>query len=109
LLPPNARAALEKLRRAIKFAAPEAIETISYRMPVFKHQGMLVGFAAFKDHCSFFVMSLACIAEHKKELAPCDASGGTIRFPADKPLPATLVRKLVKARIQENENRGKKK
>jgi uncharacterized protein YdhG (YjbR/CyaY superfamily) len=103
-VPPAPRAALQKLRKTIKAAAPEATEVISYGMPMFKHHGMLVGFAAFKGHCSLF-MSTAITNALKKELAPYDTSKGTIRFTADKPLPATLVRKLVKARIAQLERK----
>jgi uncharacterized protein YdhG (YjbR/CyaY superfamily) len=102
-LPVAVRAALEKLRRTIKAAAPKATECISYRIPIFKHLGHLVGFAAFKNHCSFFVMSTAVVAAHRDELEPHDTAKGTIRFTVDEPLPASLVRKLVKARIAENE------
>jgi uncharacterized protein YdhG (YjbR/CyaY superfamily) len=71
-------------------------------MPSFKYHGLLVGFAAFKNHCSFFPMSTSVMEAHKKELKPYDTSKGTIRFQVDKPLPVALVRKLVKARIREN-------
>ena len=109
-VPKEARATLEKLRQTIKAAAPMASEGISYQMPMYKHHGMVVGFAAFKDHCSIFPGS-AVMEAHKEELSRYDTSKGTIRFPADKPLPAALVKKLVKARIKENEARanGKKK
>ena len=103
-VPPAPRAALQKLRRTIKAVAPEATEVISYGIPMFKHHGMLVGYAAFKDHCSLF-MSTAMSATLRKALAPYVTSKGTIRFTADKPLPATLVRRLVKARIAQNERR----
>jgi uncharacterized protein YdhG (YjbR/CyaY superfamily) len=103
-VPPAPRAALQQLRKTIKAAAPEATEVISYGMPMFKHHGMLVGFAAFKDHCSLF-MSTAITSALKKELAPYDTSKGTIRFTADRPLPTALVKKLVKARIAQNERR----
>jgi len=105
----EAWAALEKLRKTIRAAAPEATETITYRIPILKYQGPLVGFAAFKNHCSFFVMSPAVMLAHRHELQRYETSKGTIRFPADKPLPATLVKKLVRARIRENEARRKKK
>ena len=103
-LPRSARAALERLRKTIKAAAPEATEVISYGIPMFKHHGMLVGYAAFKNHCSLF-MSTYVTRALKKELATYDTSKGTIRFTADKPLPTTLVRKLVKARIAQNERK----
>lgn len=98
------RAALQKLRKTIKAAAPQATEGISYGIPMFKHHGMLVGYAAFKDHLSLF-MATNITPALKKELRRYDISKGTIRFTADKPLPAALVRKLVKARIAHNEAR----
>ena len=109
-VPKEARATLEKLRQTIKAAAPMASEGISYQMPMYKHHGMVVGFAAFKDHCSIFPGS-AVMDAHRAELSRYDTSKGTIRFPANKPLPAALVKKLVRARIKENEVRanGKKK
>lgn len=99
------RAALEKLRKAIKAAAPIAEECISYSLPAFRlKRKMLVAFGARANHCAFYPMSSLTIAAHQEELKAYDTSKGTIRFPADKPLPAALVRKLVKARIAENEN-----
>ena len=103
-LPDDARATLEKLRKVIKAAAPKATEVISYQMPMYKHHGMLVGFAAFKDHCSFFPGAKP-IATHKAELKAYETSKGTIRFPIGKPLPAALVKKLVRTRVAENEKR----
>jgi uncharacterized protein YdhG (YjbR/CyaY superfamily) len=102
-VPDIPRATLKKLRKTIKAAAPKATEGISYRIPVYKHLGMLVGFAAFTNHCSFFVMSYAVLRAHREELKQYDLDKGTIRFPLDKPLPAALVRKMVKARVAENE------
>jgi uncharacterized protein YdhG (YjbR/CyaY superfamily) len=108
-LPEGSRAALEKLRKTIKAAAPEATETISYQMPAFKDHGRsLVSYAAFKDHCSFFPMSMKVIEAHREELKPYFTGKGTIRFQADKPLPAALVKKLVKARIEENAARRRR-
>ena len=107
-LPEEARATLEKIRKAIKAAAPKATEVISYQMPMYKHHGLLVGFAAFKDHCSFFPGANP-VATYKDELKAYKTSRGTIRFPIGKPLPAALVRKLVKARIAENEKRAAEK
>ena len=103
-VPPAARGALQRLRKTIKAAAPQATEGISYGIPMFKHHGMLVGYAAFKDHCSLF-MSTTITNALKRELASYDTSKGTIRFTAKQPLPATLVRKLVKARIAQNERK----
>ena len=107
-LPEEARATLEKLRKTIRAAAPKATEVISYQMPMYKHHGMLVGFAAFKNHLSFFPGAKA-ITTHKDELKAYGTSKGTIRFPIGKPLPAALVRKLVKERIVENEKRAAEK
>ncbi len=107
-VPKEARATLEKLRKTIKAAAPMASEGISYQMPMYKHHGMVVGFAAFKNHCSIFP-GAAVMDAYKEELKPYDTSKGTIRFPANKPLPATLVKKLVRARIKENEARANRK
>jgi uncharacterized protein YdhG (YjbR/CyaY superfamily) len=105
---PQARIALEKLRKTIRAAAPKATETIGYHIPIFKYQGPLVGFAAFKNHCSFFPMSARVMVAHRRELQGYETSKGTIRFAADQPLPATLVRKLVRARLEENEARKTK-
>ena len=104
-VPEEARAALEKLRETIKSAAPEASEVISYRIPTFNYHGPLVGFAAFKDHSSFFVMSTKVMKKHKHDLKPYDTAKGTVRFSTGKPLPAALVKKLVRARIIENDER----
>ena len=105
-LPSETRAALERLRATIRAAAPDATEVISYRVPTFKHQGGLVGFAGFEGHCSFFVMSPEVMEAHAEELESYDTAKGTIRFAPDQPLPDALVRKLVEARIKENEERG---
>lgn len=101
-VPETARSTLQKLRQTIRAAAPQADEVISYGMPMFKQQGMLVGFAAFKNHCSLFPGS-AVMDAHREELKRYKTSKGTIRFATTKPLPASLVRKLVKACIRQNE------
>lgn len=95
------RAALEKLRRDIKFAAPGAVECIAYQIPAFRLDGrMLVAFGAAAKHCAFYPGAHP-VEAHKNDLKAYDTSKGTIRFQADKPLPSTLVRKLVKSRIAE--------
>jgi len=100
-----ARSMLQKMRAAIRSAVPsEATETISYRMPAFRHDGVLVWFAAFADHCSLFP-SAAVIEKFKHELKGFSTSKGTIHFPINKPLPITLIKKLVKARVAQNENK----
>ena len=103
-VPEPARSTLEKVRAVIRSAAPpEATEVISYGIPMFKYKGMLMGFAAFSDHCSLFPGALP--EAFKKELKHFPTSKGTIRFPVDKPMPAQLVKRLVKARMAENENK----
>ena len=99
------RAALEKLRKTIRAAAPKAEECISYQLAAFRQNGMLVAFGATANHCAFYLMSSSTVEAHKDDLKDYDTSKGTIRFQADKPLPAPLVRKLVKARIAENVGR----
>jgi uncharacterized protein YdhG (YjbR/CyaY superfamily) len=95
------RDALERLRRAIRSAAPAAEECISYRVPAFFLGGkILVAFAAATNHCAFYAGAHP-VQAHKDQLKAYDTSKGTIRFEADSPLPATLVRKLVKTRIAE--------
>jgi uncharacterized protein YdhG (YjbR/CyaY superfamily) len=105
-VPEEMRAALEKLRKAIKSAAPKATETISYRIPTFKHEGPLVAFSAARNHCAFHLMSPSLMEARKDELRAYDTTTATVRFTADKPLPAELVKDLVKARIAENEGRA---
>jgi uncharacterized protein YdhG (YjbR/CyaY superfamily) len=106
-LPADKRAALEALRQIIREAAPQAEECISYQLPAFRYKGMLVGFGATANHCAFYLMSGATVAAHQDELQQYDTSKGTIRFQADKPLPPSLVRKLLQARLAENEQRRK--
>ena len=95
------RAALEKLRKDIRAAAPAVEECISYQIPAFRLDGkLLVAFGAWANHCAFYPGSV--VGALKDELKDYDTSKGTIRFRSDEPLPATLVRKLVKARIARN-------
>src|SRR5687768_11713273 len=97
------RAALEKLRQTIKAAAPKAEECISYGLAAFRLAGKpLVALGATANHCAFYLMSGSTVEAHEDELKKYDTSKGTIRFSADMPLPAALVKKLVKARIAEN-------
>jgi len=105
-VPEPARSTLNKIRTIIRSTVPpETTEGISYGMPAFKYKGALVWFATFSNHCSFFPGSLAVMAAFKNKLKDYPTSKGTIRFPVDKPLPATLVKKIVKARIAENEQK----
>jgi uncharacterized protein YdhG (YjbR/CyaY superfamily) len=102
------RAALERLRKTIRAAAPKAEEYFSYGLPAFRLDGRpLVAFGASANHCAFYPMSSSTVAAHEEELKDYDTSKGTIRFQPDKPLPVSLVRKVVKARIAENKSRGK--
>jgi uncharacterized protein YdhG (YjbR/CyaY superfamily) len=97
------RAALEKLRKTIKAAVPKAEECISYGVAAFRLNGkVLVGFGAGANHCTFFPMSGRTVHDHQDELEDYETSKGAIRFQPDKPLPAGLVRKLIRARIAEN-------
>ncbi len=110
VLSPDKRAALQKLRKTIRAAAPRAEECISYQIAAFRLDGMLVGFGAAAKHCAFYLMSASTLKKFENDLEGYDLSKGTIRFQADKPLPVALVRKLVKARLAENRaRRGKAK
>jgi uncharacterized protein YdhG (YjbR/CyaY superfamily) len=108
-IPEPARSTLNKVRAAIRSAAPpEATEAISYGIPAVKYKGRpLVWFAAFSDHCSLFPTA-SVIEMFKDELKGFATSKGTIHFPTDKPLSATLVKKLVKARVARNENKKRR-
>ncbi len=107
-VPEPARSTLKKMRAAIRSAAPpEATETISYRMPAFKYKGVLVWFAAFSNHCSLFPTA-AVIEAFRTQLKGYSTSKGTIHFPVDKPLPTALVKKLVKARVAQNESKKRR-
>jgi len=99
---PDQRAALEKLRKTIRAAAPGAEECLSYGLCAFKLGGRpLVAFGATAKHCAFYPMNGTAVAAHAKELARFETSKGTIRFQPSRPLPASLVRKLVKERVRE--------
>jgi uncharacterized protein YdhG (YjbR/CyaY superfamily) len=109
-LPSHRRAAMEKLRQTINAAAPEATETIAYLMPALRSHGgqFLVSYAAYKNHYSLFPASEAVIEALGEELKPYLAGKGTIQFPADRPIPAAMVTKIVKVRVAENaERRGR--
>jgi uncharacterized protein YdhG (YjbR/CyaY superfamily) len=99
--PENVRATLERLRLTIKKAAPKAEEVISYQMPAFKYHGMLVYFAAFKNHIGFYPTSTG-IKAFQKEFSNYKWSKGGVQFPIDKPLPLGLITRIVKFRAKEN-------
>jgi uncharacterized protein YdhG (YjbR/CyaY superfamily) len=103
-LPEPARSTLKHIRAMIQSVVPkETTEVISYRIPMFKYKGMLVGYAAFKNHCSLFPTGSGVIKKFEKELNGYATSKGTIQFPSDKSLPDALVKKIVKTRVAENE------
>ena len=104
------RAVLEKIRKTIRAAAPNAEECISYGIPAFRLNGRsLVFFGAWANHCAFYPGSSATLKKFRSELRDYQTSKGTLRFSLDKPLPVALVKKLVKARIAENDTRAIKK
>jgi uncharacterized protein YdhG (YjbR/CyaY superfamily) len=102
-VPEPARSTLKHIRSVIRAVVPAgATEVISYGMPMFKYNGMLVAYAAFKKHCSLFPTGSGVLDQFEEELKGYRTSKGTIQFPADKPLPDALVRKIVRARVREN-------
>ena len=102
-LPEDRRAAIEEMRAAIRAAAPDAIESIAYQMPAFRTNGQfLVSYAAFKVHYSLFPASDAVVEALGEDLRPYLAGKGTIRFPADKPIPTELVARIVRIWVTEN-------
>jgi uncharacterized protein YdhG (YjbR/CyaY superfamily) len=100
----NVRTMLKKIRQTIKTAAPEAEEVISYNMPAYKYYGMLVFFAAFKNHIGFYPAPRG-IEAFKKELAAYKGAKGSVQFPLDKPIPLDLISKIVKFRMKENKKK----
>ena len=108
-IPEDRRAAVETLRRTIMAAAPEAVETIAYQMPAFRSHGgqFLVSYAAYKKHDSLFPASGAVVEALGDELTPYLAGKGTIRFPADRPIPIDLVSRIVAVRLAENGERAR--
>ena len=105
--PREARAKLMQLRKIIKATAPKADERISYGMPYYAYKGRLAYFALAKAHIGLYIPT-PVVAEHKEELKDYGTSKATVRFPLDKKLPVVLIKKLVKARMKENEARGEK-
>lgn len=107
---PDHRKILQKLRQTIQTTVPEAEECISYGIPAFRlNQRLLVFFGAWASHCAFYPGNAATLKNFRNELRNFQTGKGTIRFSPDKPLPAALVKKLVKTRIAENNDRENKK
>jgi uncharacterized protein YdhG (YjbR/CyaY superfamily) len=104
-LPANVKSMLQKVRKAIMAAAPKVEEVISYGIPTYKYKGPLVHFAAFKDHCSFVVITKSVTEIFKEEFKTYKSTGRTIHFFPDNPLSADLIKKIIKVRIKENEER----
>jgi uncharacterized protein YdhG (YjbR/CyaY superfamily) len=103
-LPEPARTTLKRVRAVIRSVVPvETTEVISYGIPTFKYKRRLVAFAAFRDHCSFFPLGSSVLDAFKDELKEFRVSKGTLHFPLDRPLPTALVKKIVRARIAQNE------
>jgi len=101
---PNVIPLLEKLRQIISKNAPDAVEVISYGMPAYKLHGMLLYFAAFKNHYSLFAFPSAVVA-FKDKLKGYELSKGTIKFPFNKPVPVKLITEIIKFKVQENINK----
>ena len=108
-LPKKDKEALERLRRDIKKAAPQAEEIFSYRMPAFKYQGMLVWYAAFKSHYGIYIPNSKIFRMYKNELAGYESGKATLRFPLDKAIPTRLIAKIIKEKVKENLEKAAKK
>ncbi len=106
-LPKDQRTALEKIRKTILKTAPFLEEKISYGIPGYLYKGPVIYFAAFPNHCSVYCINKTIFNHFKKELAFFEIKGTTLHFTPDKPLPSSLVAKIVKARIKMNEERIK--
>ncbi len=105
-VPEPARSTLKKVRATIRSSVPrETSEVISYGIPMFKYKGLLIGYAAFTNHCSLFPMGSSLIKKYAADLKGYSISKGTIRFPVDKPLPVALLKKFAKARVAQNEEK----
>jgi uncharacterized protein YdhG (YjbR/CyaY superfamily) len=101
-LPIEQQLALDHVRQTIKKLAPTAEEVISYSMPAYKLHGMLIGFAAFKNHCSLYLWNNTSIKQFEEELKDFTIAAGTIRFTPQKPIPDKLLKKIIITRVKEN-------
>jgi uncharacterized protein YdhG (YjbR/CyaY superfamily) len=103
-VPDPARSTLEKVRAVIRSVVPpETTEVLSYGIPTFRYKRGLISYAAFKDHCSFFPLGSSVLDAFADELRLYRAAKGTLHFPLDRPLPSPLIKKIVKARLAQNE------
>lgn len=107
--PPRVRTILRRLRATVRKAAPQAQESISYRMPAYKLHGPLIYFAAYRSHIGLYPMLASVKKRFRKELAGYEGGKGTLRLPLDGPIPYSLISKIVKFRVSENERRAKAK
>ncbi|MDP9191364.1 MAG: DUF1801 domain-containing protein [Acidobacteriota bacterium] len=105
LFPPEVQAILKKIRATIQKAAPEATETISYQIPTFTLNGILVHFAAFKSHIGFYP-PIRGDADLEQAVAPYAGEKGNLRFPLDRPIPYPLIARIVKLRVQQNREKA---
>ena len=105
-LTPEAKRMIEQLRGIVSDAAPEAEEVFRYGMPMYRHHGPLVGFAAFKHHIGFYAHNGSFVAAHQAELEGYKTSKGTIQFPIGEALPVALIRRFIEERVRENEAKG---
>jgi uncharacterized protein YdhG (YjbR/CyaY superfamily) len=106
--PPHTRAMLKQLRAIVKKAAPDAVEGISYHMPMYKYRGMLLGFCAFERHIGFYAISQPIIKRHAKELEGFVTGKGSIQLPLERKLPVALLRAMVKERVAEKDAKDAK-
>jgi uncharacterized protein YdhG (YjbR/CyaY superfamily) len=108
-VPEPARSTLEKMRAVIRAAAPaETTEGIGYGLPMFRYNGPLVALGAFKNHCSLFPMGSSVLNDIAEDVKKYQVSKGTLQFPVDKPMPAMLVKKIVKLRVVQNASKGRR-
>jgi len=109
-VPEPARSTLKKVRAAIRSAVPrETAELISYGIPMFKYKGLLIGYAAFTNHCSLFPLGSSLLKKFASDLKGYSLSKGTIRFPVDKPMPLALLKKFARERVSQNEEKDLRK
>ena len=106
-LPVEQQIALERVRQIIKTTVPEAVEFISYKMPAYHFHGLIGGFAAFKNHCSFFPWNAQTIIDFADELQDFKTSAGTIQFTPDQPIPEELLQKILRDRVAGNMEKKK--